>query len=114
MWVLADVVGLFSTNVGSFSRNVGRSGLMFSANVVPNPRMLSGPASYVLGPLQLLKSRQGLPKSCCGDKQSLSLSQPTTEILHNIYYAQYGIERPGVTGWRPIRGKMRKQIDLSR
>jgi hypothetical protein len=33
MWVLTDVVGLFSNNVGPFSRNVGRTGSMFSANV---------------------------------------------------------------------------------
>ena len=53
MWVLADVVGLFSINVGSFSRNVGRSERIFSANVGQKPRMLSGPAVYVLGPLQI-------------------------------------------------------------
>jgi hypothetical protein len=53
MWVVADVVGLFSINVGSFSRNLGRSVRIFSANVGQKHRMLSGPASYVLGPLQL-------------------------------------------------------------
>lgn len=52
LWVLADVVGLFSTNVG-FSRNVGLLGPIFSANVVPSRRMLSGPAVYVLGPLHV-------------------------------------------------------------
>jgi hypothetical protein len=51
MWVLADVVGLFSIKVGSFSRNVGRSARIFSANVGQKPRMLSGPAVYVCGPL---------------------------------------------------------------
>lgn len=39
MRVLADVIGLFSNNVGSFSRNVGPSAPMFSANVVPKPPM---------------------------------------------------------------------------
>jgi hypothetical protein len=53
MWVLVDVVGLFSSIVGSFSRNVGRSVRIFSANVGQKRRMLSGPAVYVLGPLQL-------------------------------------------------------------
>ena len=53
MWALADVVGLFSINVGPFSRNVGRDHRIFSANVVPNRRMLSGRPSYVLGPLQV-------------------------------------------------------------
>jgi len=53
MWALADVVGLFSINVGPFSRNVGRRQRIFSANVGPNQPMLSGRGSYVLGPLQL-------------------------------------------------------------
>ncbi len=33
MWVLADVVGLFSIIVGPFSRNVGPSASIFSANL---------------------------------------------------------------------------------
>lgn len=53
MWVLADVLGLFSTKVGSFSVNVGPRHRIFSANLVPKRRMLSVPANYVLGPLQL-------------------------------------------------------------
>jgi len=39
MWVLADVIGLFSRNVGSFSLNVGRSARIFSTNVVPERPM---------------------------------------------------------------------------
>jgi hypothetical protein len=53
MWVLADVVGLFSINPGPFSRNVGRRGRIFSANVVPNRVMLSGRGIYVLRSPQL-------------------------------------------------------------
>jgi hypothetical protein len=53
MWVLADVVGLFSINVGPFSRNVSPSRPMFSANVGPNRPMLSGRGVYVLGPLHI-------------------------------------------------------------
>ena len=53
MWVLADVVGLFSINMGPFSPNVGRDHRIFSVNLGPKRRMLSGPAVYVLGPLQL-------------------------------------------------------------
>ncbi len=53
MWVLADVVGLFSIKVGSFSRNVGRSGPIFLANLVSKPWMLSDRVVYVLRPLQL-------------------------------------------------------------
>jgi len=34
MWSRADVIGLFSNNVVSFSRNVVLSGLSFSVNVV--------------------------------------------------------------------------------
>jgi len=34
MWSRADVIGLFSNNVVSFSRNVVLSGLSFSLNVV--------------------------------------------------------------------------------
>src|SRR5215470_6725672 len=53
MWVLADVVGLFSIIVGPFSPNVGRRQRIFSANLGPKRRMLSGRAVYVIGPLQL-------------------------------------------------------------
>jgi hypothetical protein len=53
MWVLADVVGSFSIIVGPFSPNVGRHHRIFSANVGPKRRMLSGQAVYVIGPLQL-------------------------------------------------------------
>jgi hypothetical protein len=53
MWVLADVVGLFSINLGPLSRNVGRRDQIFSANVGPNRPMLSGRNVYVLRPLQL-------------------------------------------------------------
>jgi hypothetical protein len=53
MWVLADVVGLFSIIVGPFSLNVGRHQRIFSANLGPKRRMLSGQAVYVIGPLQL-------------------------------------------------------------
>lgn len=35
MWFLADVIGLFSVNQGSFSFNVVQSASIFSANVVP-------------------------------------------------------------------------------
>jgi hypothetical protein len=58
MWVLADVVGPFSIKVGPFSRNVGQRHRIFSANVVPKRRMLSGPAVYVCGPLQLIRPRR--------------------------------------------------------
>jgi hypothetical protein len=54
MWVPPDVVGLFSINVGPFSRNAGPRHQTFSADLGPKPRMLSGPESYVLGPLHLV------------------------------------------------------------
>ena len=53
IWVLADIVGLFSINVGPFSPNVGRDHRIFSANLGPKRRMLSGRAVYVIGPLQV-------------------------------------------------------------
>jgi hypothetical protein len=53
IWVLGDVVGLFSIILGPFSRNVGRTVRIFSANVVPQRSMLSVPADYVVGPLQV-------------------------------------------------------------
>jgi glutathione S-transferase len=53
MWVRADVIGLVSINVGAFSQNVGRRGWIFSANLGPQLRMLSGPTIYVRGPLHL-------------------------------------------------------------
>ena len=51
MWFLADVIGLFSIIVVPFSRNVGQSDRILSANVVPKQRMLSFPVIYVIGPL---------------------------------------------------------------
>jgi len=53
MWALADVVGLFSNNVGPFSPNVGQRVRIFSANVGPNRPMLSGRGIYVLRSLQI-------------------------------------------------------------
>jgi hypothetical protein len=53
MWVLAHVVGSFSIKMVPFSPNVGRDHRIFSANLVPKRRMLSGQAVYVLGPLQV-------------------------------------------------------------
>jgi len=35
MWFLADVLGLFSVNVVSFSFNLGQSARIFSINLVP-------------------------------------------------------------------------------
>ena len=49
----ADVLGLFSINVVSFSPNLVLRGLLFSNNVVPKPRILSVRAVYILSSLQL-------------------------------------------------------------
>jgi hypothetical protein len=53
IWSRADVIGLFSNNVVSFSRNVVLSGPSFSNNVVWKRAMLSVRADYVLSSLQL-------------------------------------------------------------
>ncbi len=53
MWSSPDVVGLFSNNVVSFSRNVVLRDHLFSVNLVSKPRMLSVRTVYVLGSLQL-------------------------------------------------------------
>jgi hypothetical protein len=53
MWSRPDILGLFSNNVGPFSRNVVLSGPLFSINLVPKTAMLSGRGVYVLSPLQL-------------------------------------------------------------
>ena len=53
MWSSPDVLGLFSNNVVSFSRNVVLRELLFSLNSVSKPRMLSVRADYVLSSLQL-------------------------------------------------------------
>jgi hypothetical protein len=56
MWSGADVLGLFSNNVVSFSRNVVLSGHLFSLNSVQNrgcsrfePFMFSGRYTYSAG-----------------------------------------------------------------
>jgi hypothetical protein len=49
-WFPADVIGLLSVNVGPFSWNVGQNTWIFSMNVVPERRMLSVPAIYVIDP----------------------------------------------------------------
>src|ERR1700730_996500 len=53
MWSSSDVIGLFSNNVVSFSRNVVLRVLLFSLNSVLKPRMLSVRADYVLNSLHL-------------------------------------------------------------
>src|SRR5271166_738299 len=53
MWSRADVIGLLSNNVVSFSRNVVLRDHLFSLNSVSKPRMLSVRADYVLSSLQL-------------------------------------------------------------
>jgi hypothetical protein len=74
MWVLADVVGLFSINVGPFSRNLGSDHRIFSANVVPNRRMLLGPAIYVCGPLHVaLRPHLTRPTLCSLGSKALSV-----------------------------------------
>jgi hypothetical protein len=55
-WFLADVLGLFSAKVVSFSRNGVPGARIFSVNLVPKRRMFSVPASYVIGPLQVVVS----------------------------------------------------------
>jgi hypothetical protein len=56
MWSRADILGLFSNNVVSFSRNLVLKSLLFSINVVRKWAMFLGQAIYVLGPLQLRKA----------------------------------------------------------
>src|SRR5271165_4740110 len=53
MWSRPDVIGLFSNNLVSFSRNLVLGGLSFSINSVPKPRMLSVRGDYVLSSLHL-------------------------------------------------------------
>src|SRR5208282_6836666 len=53
IWSSPDVVGLFSINVVSFSRNVVLRGLLFSLNSVSKPRMLSVRTVYVFSSLHL-------------------------------------------------------------
>jgi hypothetical protein len=48
MWSSPDVVGLFSINVVSFSRNVVLRGLLFSLKVVWKRAMFSVRGDYVL------------------------------------------------------------------
>jgi hypothetical protein len=53
MWSRADVIELFSNNVGPFSFNVSRKGSLFSINLGRKPRMFSSRSVYVLKPLQI-------------------------------------------------------------
>src|ERR1700746_1632675 len=59
MWSRADILGLFSSNVVSFSRNVVLRGLLFSLNSVLKPRMLSVRAVYVLSSLLTYDENDG-------------------------------------------------------
>src|SRR5438132_9367217 len=64
MWSRADVIGLFSNNVVSFSRNVVLRDHLFSVNLVSKPRMLSVRGDYVLSSLQLVCTHfRGKPTS---------------------------------------------------
>jgi hypothetical protein len=60
LWVLADVLGLFSFNVGPFSRNVGPGDRIFSSNVGRHRPMLSGRTVYVLRSLQIAMIKYSL------------------------------------------------------
>jgi hypothetical protein len=53
MWSRADVIGLFSNNVVSFSRYVVLRNHLFSLNSVSKPRTLSVRADYVFRSLQV-------------------------------------------------------------
>src|SRR5260370_26914592 len=55
MWSSPDVVGLFSNNVVSFSRNVVLRDHLFSVNLVSKPRMLSVRGDYVLSSLHVAR-----------------------------------------------------------
>ena len=57
-WFLADVLGPFSVNVVSFSRNGVSVARIFSVNLVPKQRLFAVPAIYVLGPLQIAAVRK--------------------------------------------------------
>ena len=53
MWAEADILGLFSNNVVSFSCNLVLRRPLFSINLVPKQQMFSGRGVYVLGPLHI-------------------------------------------------------------
>jgi len=58
MWVLADVVGLFSINVGPFSPNVGRRQRIFSAKLGPKSRCYrAGPVMFSNGSIVQTRRR---------------------------------------------------------
>src|SRR5271165_7301496 len=81
MWSRADVIGLFSNNVVSFSSNVVLSGPSFSLNSVSKPRMFLVRTVYVLSSLYIclrfgirrhpLSSAERLPEST--DTRSLHI-----------------------------------------
>ena len=58
IWSGADVLGLFSINVVSFSRNSVPRGSLFSTKVVPKSRILSVRTFYVLSSLQIARLKQ--------------------------------------------------------
>src|ERR1700686_4298305 len=67
MWSRADVIGLFSNNVVSFSRNLVLSGLSFSLNLVLKSRMLSVRTIYVLSSLHIpWQAYDRLSRDRCG------------------------------------------------
>ena len=80
MWSSPDVVGLFSNNLVSFSRNVVLRGLLFSLNVVWKWAMLWVRAVYVLGPLQVAKQNRPFrpPAKALGRK---SQCEPLAEVI---------------------------------
>src|SRR5208337_4834170 len=93
MWSRADVIGLFSNNVVSFSRNVVLRELLFSLNSVSKPRMLSVRTVYVLSSLHLAR----YPATCRG-----------RALVPVVLQALQSRSAPGLSMWRKSFGNWLK------
>ena len=102
MWSSPDVVGLFSINVVSFSRNVVLSDPLFSLNSVSKLRILSVRTVYVLNSLQVVPTFTVMfsVTGPAGTDRAFVPPAPTTS-------GAAGARRHPASGWRELSIKLR-------
>src|SRR5271166_5730538 len=91
MWARAEVLELFSNNVGPFSFNLGRKRAMFSSHAI-----------YVLGSLQI--------ESVITDEAFATMSEKLSTPLQFEYYLTRALEEAYKVGQKPVGTDMIENV----
>jgi hypothetical protein len=114
LWFLADIIGLFSNNVVSFSRNVVLRGRYSQRMWSQNSGCFLGQAIYVLGPLRSARRHSGawtlLPSKRCSPRTPGTLDVPCSRpilvaTMVSVCWAFLGTGRPSRSDPRPRDSK---------